>query len=171
MSGVSDIYQRRLVGFTIESRSFDFRASMGAKECRDAQENDCCLEESGESGESGGSEESAPSPYTVETSCSPDSLMPETMYFSFTYGSPVFTNQVITWDGSKWTGIPPDFLYCRMVCGVGNLWNVAVAHSLSGSDEATSYVTPADVSTFDLNYTFTSGGYAGGVVRITSVPQ
>lgn len=171
MSGLADVYQRRLIGLTIESRNFTFRTVKGSKVCREATENECCVEESGESG---GSEQGSTIPeYTVETECSV-SLMPEIMYMSFTYGSPVFTNVPIYWNTtSGWVGVPEGFQYCNMLCVLDGTykWQVGVAHALSGSVEITDYVTPSDVSLFDLNYEFVGGGYAGGVVRITTVPQ
>lgn len=53
MSGSSEIYQRRLIGFTIETRVLTV-TDVGDKECREAEESNCCLPESG-SGSSGGS--------------------------------------------------------------------------------------------------------------------
>lgn len=88
MSGLADVYQRRLIGFTIESRNFIFRSVRGSKECRIAEENNCCIEESGESGESGSSgSESGGSVYEPnyiisKPSCCSDELLPEKFFLT-----------------------------------------------------------------------------------------
>lgn len=56
MSGLSDIFQRRLVGITLERRTLSVpRGTVGDKVCTPAAEDNCCVPESGESGESGSS--------------------------------------------------------------------------------------------------------------------
>lgn len=58
-SGMGEIFLRRLVGFTLETRRLTVEGTLGDKECEEATEEGCCVPESGDSG-SGGSGESGP---------------------------------------------------------------------------------------------------------------
>lgn len=170
-SGLSDVYQRRLIGFTIESRDFTFRAVRGSKECRTAEENNCCVEESGESGSSG-SESTGGSESPVGTVSVPccNTLLPEILYY--TYNSITYE---IYYDSIThcWTATPviEGIGYFLTFCCrfIDTVWTVGIANdNAPGGSQTETDATPDECGIIDYTFIFSSGAFSGITVRVTS---
>ena len=91
----SSVYERRLVGINIETRRISFRGSIGSKFCKEAEEDNCCIEESVGSGSIGsgsiGSSGYAFETMTLDQCCGPitehwpDEPCVLSRYFHMTY--------------------------------------------------------------------------------------